>query len=85
MLSTRFTGSSTNMTVESSRSAASSVSSAPGAAKCSAMNARLGSWSSSHSGSKMSASSACGRSVNTAAYASGPRSRGTAASGGYQS
>ena len=41
-------------------------------AKCSAMKARLGSWSSSHSGSRMWASSACGRSVNTFAYSAGP-------------
>jgi hypothetical protein len=49
------------------------------------MNARLGSSSSIHSGSRISAISACVRSVNTFAYSTAAALRGTFASGGYQS
>ena len=58
MLSTRFTGSSTSITVLSSRSALSTGSVAPGRAKCASTKARLSSRSHSHSGESCVASAA---------------------------
>ena len=85
MLSTRLTGSSTSITVVSLRSAASTAVSAPGRPNWSAMNWVGASWSTSQSGSSSELIAGQRRSKNTSAYASTAWSRGTAASGGYQS
>src|SRR3954452_1257249 len=84
MLSTRFTGSSTSMTVVSLRSAASTAVSAPGRPNCAAMNSVGASDDSSQSGSSSAAMSGQRRSKNTFEYSSTASDRGTDASGGYQ-
>ncbi|GAB2610042.1 hypothetical protein GCM10009696_14540 [Kocuria himachalensis] len=64
MLSTRFTGSSTSITVESVRRAASTAVSAPGRPKWRSMNAVGASWVAIHSGERTFASRDHGRSKN---------------------
>ena len=84
MLSTRLTGSSTSMISLSSRRAASTAVSAPGADMCARTNARLGSSASAYRSETTPAMSAWSRSKNRCAYVAIAASRSSPSSGGYQ-